>query len=220
MPAEATSGAEALRLADQRMYSHKAGRSSARRQSTDVLLQVLSERSLGLYPESGEVDRLARLIAESMRLPEHEVRRIELAAKLHDVGMTAIPDAIINKPGRLDAEEWEFVRGHTLVGERIVRAAPSLAHAADLVRSCHERPDGAGYPDRLAGDQIPLGASIIAVAGAFHAMISDRPYQAALPVDEALAELRRCSGSQFHPQVVENFCTLSRQRDETAVGVT
>jgi diguanylate cyclase (GGDEF)-like protein len=219
LPAEATTGAEALRLADQRMYAHKAGRASARRQSTDVLLQVLSERSLDLHRRPGDVDRLARLTAESFHLPEHEVKRIELAAELHDVGKTAIPDAILNKPGGLDAEEWEFVRGHTLVGERIVRAAPSLAHAADLVRSCHERPDGAGYPDGLVAEQIPLGASIIAVAAAFHAMVSDRPYQEAMEVDAALAELRRCSGTQFDPQVVENFCVLAPEGHGAVLGV-
>ena len=219
LPEEATTGAEALRLADQRMYAHKAGRASARRQSTDVLLQVLSERSLDLHRRPGDVDRFARLTAESFHLSEHEVTRIELAAELHDVGKTAIPDAILNKPGPLDAEEWEFVRGHTLVGERIVRAAPSLAHAAGLVRSCHERPDGTGYPDGLVAAQIPLGASIIAVAAAFHAMVSDRPYQDAMEPDAALAELRRCAGTQFDPQVVENFCALAREGHEAAVAV-
>ncbi len=215
LPVEANTGSEALRMADQRMYAHKAGRSSASRQSTDVLLQVLSERSLGLHRPLGEVARLARLTAESFGVPDHEATRIELAAELHDVGKTAIPDVILNKPGRLDAEEWEFIRGHTLVGERIVRAAPSLAHTADLVRWCHERPDGTGYPDGIAGEEIPLGAAIIGVADAFHAMVLERPYRVAMPVEEALAELRRCSGTQFDPEVVEHFCTIVR--DEAVV---
>ena len=139
LPAEADSASEALRLADQRMYEHKAGRSSASRQSTDVLLQVLSERRIGLPEHLSDVARLARETAQAFKLPEHEVKRIALAAELHDVGKTAIPDTILNKPAKLDDEEWEFIRRHTLVGERIVRAAPSLAHTADLVRSCHER---------------------------------------------------------------------------------
>ena len=215
LPAEAGTGSDALDVADQRMYAHKAGRSSASRQSTDVLLQVLSERSLGLHRPLGDVARLARLMAESFELPEHEVKRVELAAELHDIGKTAIPDAILNKPGTLDSEEWEFIRRHTLVGERIVRAAPSLAHTADLVRSCHERPDGTGYPDGLAGDEIPLGAAIIAVADAFHAMVSERPYRAPMPVEAALAELRACSGTQFRPAAVQMFCAIAR--DETLV---
>jgi diguanylate cyclase (GGDEF)-like protein len=209
VPSEASSVEEALRLADQRMYEHKAGGTSASRQSTDVLLQVLSERSTELHDHLGDVAHLAVLTAQALALPQHEVTRIQLAAELHDVGKTAIPDTLLNKPGKLDAEEWEFMRGHTLTGERIVRAAPSLAHTADLVRSCHERYDGNGYPDGLAGDAIPLGASIIAVCDAYDAMVTDRPYRSAMPVADAIAELRRCSGTQFDPAVTAAFCALA-----------
>jgi len=111
--------------------------------------------------------------------------------------LRAIPEEILNKPGPLDEEEWEFIRRHTEIGERIITAAPSLAHTAELVRSHHERYDGNGYPDRLAGKDIPLGASIIAVCDAFGAMTKERPYSDAIAV-RALAELRRCSGSHFH----------------------
>ena len=123
-------------------------RNSASRQSTDVLLQVLSERSTDLHEHLNDVARLARLTARAARAARAEVTRIELAAELHDVGKAAIPDTILDKPSKLDEEEWEFMRGHTLTGERIIRAAPSLAHTADLVRSSHERFDGAGYPGR------------------------------------------------------------------------
>lgn len=99
---------------------------------------------------------------------------------------------------------------HTLIGERIISAAPSLAHTADLVRSHHERYDGAGYPDHLAGEEIPFGASIIAVCDAFGAMTKQRPYSDAITVAEALEELRRCSGSQFNPTAVDAFCELIR----------
>jgi len=211
VPTEATSVIEALRLADQRMYEHKAGGSSASRQSTDVLLQVLNERSSELHEHLGDVARLAMLTAERLELPEHEVARIELAAELHDVGKTALPDTLLNKPGKLDEDEWRFMRGHTLTGERIVRAAPSLAHTADLVRSCHERFDGAGYPDGLAGEAIPLGASIIAVCDAYDAMVTDRPYRRARSSAAAIAELRLCSGSQFDPVVISAFCELAEQ---------
>jgi diguanylate cyclase (GGDEF)-like protein len=211
VPTEASSVVEALHLADQRMYEDKAGRSSASRQSTDVLLQVLSERSTDLHEHLSDVARLTMLTAQRLELPEHEVTRIELAAELHDVGKTAIPDTILNKPGKLDEEEWGFMRGHTLVGERIVRAAPSLAHTADLVRSCHERFDGAGYPDGLAGGAIPLGASIIAVCDAYDAMVTDRPYRSARSSAEALAEVRRCSGTQFDPAVADAFCALTEE---------
>ena len=208
VPADATTVEEALRIADQRMYEHKAGRSSASRQSTDVLLKVLSERSPDLDDHLSGVARLAAHTAAQLGLPDHEIARIRLGAELHDVGKTAMPEAILSKQGPLDPDEWAFMRRHTLIGERIVRAAPSLAHMAKLVRASHERFDGAGYPDGLAGDEIPLGASIVAVCDAFDAMIGERPYREARSVEDALAEVRRCSGSQFDPAVVEAFCTV------------
>jgi HD-GYP domain-containing protein (c-di-GMP phosphodiesterase class II) len=100
------------------------------------------------------------------------------------------------------------MRRHTIIGERILLAAPSLAQVAELVRSSHERYDGGGYPDRLAGQEIPLGASIITVCDAFDAMTSARPYGAAISVADALTELRRCSGAHFDPRVVRTFCDV------------
>jgi HD-GYP domain-containing protein (c-di-GMP phosphodiesterase class II) len=144
------------------------------------------------------------------------------AAQLHDVGKIAIPDAILRKPGPLDEQEWSFVRRHTIVGERILSAAPALAEVAALVRSSHERFDGTGYPDSLARDAIPLGSRIIAVCDAFDAMTSERPYRRAMAPADALAELTRCSGSQFDPRIVAAFeSTLAQPshkgpRDETA----
>jgi len=212
VPLEAATAAEALVVADRRMYEHKASsRVSASRQSTDVLLTVLSERSAGLEDHLSGVAHLAQLTALELGLPEQDVKRVRLAAELHDVGKSAIPDAILNKAGALEDHEWEFIRRHTIIGERIVLAAPSLAHTADLVRASHERVDGTGYPDRLPADQIPLGARIIAVCDAFDAMVSDRPYRAAMSVEAALAELRRCSGTQFDPEIVDVFCRLADQ---------
>jgi diguanylate cyclase (GGDEF)-like protein len=208
IPTEAASPQAALRLADQRMYAHKAGQPAVGREGRDLLLQVIAERGAGLGDHLSGVARLAGETAERLGLPEHEVRRIRLAAELHDVGKTAIPDTVLNKPSALTDEEWEFMRRHTVIGERIIRAAPSLAHAAELVRCSHERYDGAGYPDALSRDEIPLGASIIAVCDAFDAMISDRPYRDAMELADALVELRGCAGTQFHPAVVETFCAL------------
>ncbi len=195
------------------MYEHKAGRASASRQTTDALLTALSEHSPGLQDHTDDVARLAAAVAASLGLPEHEQRRIELAAQLHDVGKVAIPDTILNKPGPLDEHEWRFMRRHTEIGERIVLAAPALAHTADLIRASHERHDGAGYPDALAGDAIPLGAAIIAVCDAYAAMTSARPYSNAIARGEALAELRRCAGTQFRPEIVAAFCELLDERD-------
>jgi HD-GYP domain-containing protein (c-di-GMP phosphodiesterase class II) len=118
---------------------------------------------------------------------------------------------ILNKPGPLDQVEWEFMRRHTQIGARIIAAAPSLAGAADLVRSHHEWYDGNGYPDRLAGEEIPVGAQIIAVCDAFGAMTGERAYRSPMSVEDALDELSRGAGTQFSPAVVRVFSKLMGQ---------
>jgi two-component system, cell cycle response regulator len=123
-----------------------------------------------------------------------------------------------NKPGSLSTEEWEYVRRHTLIGERIILAAPSLAQTAELVRSSHERIDGTGYPDGLAGDAIPIGSRIIAVCDAFDAMISDRPYRDAMPVADALAELRLQAGTQFDASIVDEFAAAAGELELAEYG--
>jgi two-component system, cell cycle response regulator len=206
LPIEAATPEDALRLADQRMYAHKrGGRVSTERQSTDVLLRVLAERSPDLEGHTAMVASLAGAVAERLGLSPDRVADVRSAAELHDVGKVAIPDDILDKPSALSDEEWEFMRRHTLIGARIVAAAPALDRVAPLVRSSHERWDGTGYPDQLAGEAIPLGARIVAVCDAFDAMTSDRPYSPGMPSADALEELRRCAGSQFDPMVVEAF---------------
>jgi diguanylate cyclase (GGDEF)-like protein len=208
IPSEAETMEQVLRLVDHRLYDRKTGRSSASRQSTDVLVQVLRERGADLHGHLTEVAQLAAATARAMHIPHHEVKRIELAAELHDVGQSAIPDVILTKPGPLDDEEREIMRRHPKIGERIVRAAPSLARTADLVRASHERFDGRGYPDQIPGPAIPLGARIIGVCDAFVRITTDQPYHEAQSVAQALDELRRCAGSQFDPAVVEVVCDL------------
>src|SRR5215208_5353227 len=204
LPDEASDPAEALRIADQRMYAQKhAGRMSAGRQSKDVLLRALTELDADLGGHLSSVAELAERTARRMGLPAEEVERIRHAGELHDAGKVAIPGGILSKPGPLDADEWGFIRRHPLIGERIVRSAPSLSRVAELVRSTHERFDGEGYPDRLQADAIPLGSRIVAVCDAFDAMTSERPYAAPRTPQEALDELRRCAGTQFDPAVVE-----------------
>jgi len=178
------------------------------RESLGLLLKVLSEREPGVLEDLNRVGHLASDTARLLHLPAEEVERIEVAARLHDVGKLAIPEAILHKPGPLDAAEWRTIATHTLIGERIAASAPSLAHTAELIRSSHERYDGDGYPDGLAGEQVPLGAYIVSVCAAFVAMMKHRPYSDAITVEEALAELRRCAGSQFHPGVVAAFTRL------------
>jgi diguanylate cyclase (GGDEF)-like protein len=206
IPSEAATESQVLKLADERMYANKTNRSSASQQISDVLLQVITEQSIPLDDHVERVSQLAGAIAETLGEPEHEVARIRLAARLHDVGKTAIPAAILDKPGPLDEREWKFVHRRPLIGERIVLAAPALASTAPLIRSSHERVDGHGYPDGLTGENIPLGSRIIAVCDAFDAMTSDRPYRPSIGVDAALEELTRHAGSQFDAKVAEAFC--------------
>jgi HD-GYP domain-containing protein (c-di-GMP phosphodiesterase class II) len=134
-----------------------------------------------------------------------ELEQVVRAAELHDVGKVAVPDAILRKPGPLTDVEWGFMREHTVVGDRILSAAPALERVAKLVRASHERYDGRGYPDGLVGEAIPLGSRIVAVCDAFHAMTSDRPYRPAVDVEDALDELGRCASRQFDPGVVDAF---------------
>jgi two-component system cell cycle response regulator len=140
-----------------------------------------------------------------MSLEGEELDVLARAAELHDVGKIAIPDAILSKPEPLNEEEWQFMHRHTILGERILMAASALRPVARLVRSSHERFDGGGYPDRLKGEEIPLGARIIFVCDAYDAMRTDRAYSPGIAPADAIAELRACSGTQFDPEVVEAF---------------
>jgi diguanylate cyclase (GGDEF)-like protein len=206
IPSEALTESAGLKLADERMYANKVGRLSASRQITDALLQVLTEQHtvVGDHPDS--VAELAGAIATDLGEPAYEVARIELAGRLHDIGKSAIPAAILDKPGPLNEREWEFIHRHPAIGERIVLAAPALAGTAELIRSSHERSDGQGYPDGLVGTDAPIGSRIIAVCDAFDAMTTDRPYRDAITADAALLELQRAAGTQFDPTIVEQFC--------------
>jgi diguanylate cyclase (GGDEF)-like protein len=207
IPSEATVSSEALHMADKRMYANKAGRSSTGRQIADVLLQVLSEQNNNLDIHGGHVAVLSSEVAKLLGEPDLAVQRIWLAATLHDVGKSAIPEALLNKRGPLNPQEWEFMHRHTIIGERIVLAAPALANTAPLIRSSHERIDGKGYPDGLRGAEIPLGSRIISACDAFDAMTTNRSYSEASTVEAAVTELRRCSGTQFDPQVIDALCT-------------
>jgi two-component system cell cycle response regulator len=224
LPDDATMATATLRIADERMYADK-GRAH-RSQTRDVLMQLLSERTPELAQHVGGVMSLTAAVAGQLGLDAEQLDETLRAAELHDIGELAIPDEILNKPGPLDATEWGFMRQHPIIGERILSAAPALAPVAKLVRASHERWDGHGYPDGLAGTDIPTGARIIAVCDAHDAMISDRCYQPARSQSEAIAELRRHAGTQFDPSVVAAICrhllspgqTAGRLSSATALG--
>ena len=206
LPLEAHDASEMLRLADQQLYAAKQGSSrSPGSQISAVLLQALSER----YPTTSQdvygVAEVAFAVANRLAVPAEEAIHIRQAGELHDVGKIAIPDAILEKPGALDDDEWGYVRQHPIVGERIIAAAQALSQAARLVRSTHERWDGTGYPDGLSGDDIPLGSRIIAICDAFNAMMGARSYRPGISEEMAFEQMRRCAGSQFDPELVRVF---------------
>ena len=142
-------------------------------------------------------------VAEEMNIPRGQRQELEFAALLHDVGKIAIPKEILNKPAKLTDEEFELIKTHTIEGQLLLdRVGGLLGRVGEIVRSCHERWDGRGYPDGLAGEQIPLAARIVFCCDAFNAMTTDRPYRKAMSRDDAIAELRANSGTQFDPTVV------------------
>jgi len=144
-------------------------------------------------------------IARELGLSHEEIANIERAGALHDIGKIGIPDAIINKPGRLTQEEFEKIKEHPALGEQMILPIPFLNSARGIIRHHHERFDGGGYPDGVKGEHIELGARIMAVADTFDAMTSDRPYRKAMSVEEAMTELNRCRSTQFDPAAVEAF---------------
>ncbi len=204
VPEEASDVESALVLADERMYRDKA----TRKGQPSTLQTITAELRLRAEDgKTGPVAAMATAVAQHLNLPAEEVEALRVAADLHDIGKSAIPDSILSKKGELDDDEWAFVRSHTLTGGRLVFAAHARATTAALVRSSHEYFDGTGYPDGLAGTSIPLGARIIAVCDAFNAMTSERPFRTAMERDDALSELRACAGAQFDPAVVAAFAT-------------
>jgi putative nucleotidyltransferase with HDIG domain len=153
-------------------------------------------------------------LANEMGLPGWQVQNVRLGALLHDIGKIGVDEHILNKPGKLTEEEFELIKAHPVLGASIVAEIDHLRQVVPIVRHHHERFDGSGYPDGLAGEAIPLEARVLAVAEAFGAMTDDRAYRKALPLADAIAELETGAGSQFDPQVVEAFLRVFRREEE------
>ena len=205
VPHEAATPEYALQLADERMYARKHGRRSSGEHTRDVLIRIMHAKQPGLPDHSTGVARLAVAVGRRLGMDAEQLDELGRAAELHDIGKVGIPDAILNKPAQLDATEWDFVRQHTILGERILSASPALRPVARIVRASHERWDGNGYPDRLTGPKIPLAARIVAVCDTYQAIIGDCCYRNARSAHEAREELLRQAGRQFDPAVVTAF---------------
>jgi diguanylate cyclase (GGDEF)-like protein len=182
---------------------HGADR-EARFRAAAALARAVDRRDAFTGSHSERVAAVSAAIAEQLRLPQNDVDRIRLAASLHDLGKLAIPEELLQKPAELTTAEWLVVRRHPQIGHRMLESL-GVGPVADWVLHHHERWDGSGYPDGLAGEDIPLGSRIILVASAFDAMMFGRLYRRPLTRDEAFAEIERCAGTQFDPRVVRAF---------------
>ncbi len=182
------------------------------RRSYDITLEVLVDaldyKDQETHGHSQRVTAYTIAIARSMGIPQEQIENIARGALLHDVGKIAIPESIIHKPGKLTPDEIKTMREHCYLGYKLVQKIPALAEAAEIVYSHQEHYDGSGYPQQLKGEQIPLGARIFSVADTLDAMTSDRPYRRRLSFEQARAEIQRCCGTQFDPEVVEVFLKM------------
>ncbi|MDX1389207.1 MAG: HD domain-containing phosphohydrolase, partial [Acidobacteriota bacterium] len=177
-----------------------------------ALVTALDFRDNETHGHSSRVVEYAVLVAEAMGVREPDLTWIRRGAILHDVGKIGIADAVLKKPGKLDDEEWAEMKKHPEMGYRMLQHIDFLEPALPIVLCHQERWDGTGYPRKLEGEAIPLGARIFAVVDTFDAMTSDRPYRAALPIEKAVGEIRRCAGSQFDPAVAEAFLSIPAEK--------
>ncbi len=211
---------EVLQEAETRMYRRKMLEAdSARSFSIQSLQRMLRERSNETEEHTERLRILVRRLAQEMEFSSVSLDDLDLLATLHDIGKIAIPDDIINKPGKLSAEEWEIMKRHTEIGYRIAITSPELASIAEYILAHHERWDGQGYPRGLVGEEIPLAARILAVADAYDAMVNERPYKRPFSSIIAIKELKRHAGTQFDPAVVSAFLAMF-EKDANAVGQT
>jgi len=175
------------------------------RATLEALGSALDSRDVGTEAHSRRVHGYALATAREYGVPEHDLRDLAHGVLLHDIGKIGIPDGILLKPAPLTEEEWVTMRTHPEIGKRLIEGIPFLRGAVAIVWSHHEKWDGSGYPRRLAGEAIPLGARIFCIVDAFDAMTFDRPYSRAISFEAAKAEIKRCAGAHFDPAVVESF---------------
>ena len=183
---------------------------AAHHQSLETLAAALETRDRETEGHCERVTRYARQLGEALGLPDEALAGLERGALLHDIGKIGVPDAVLRKAGALDAHEWEQMRRRPVIGSEMVGRIHFLNEVLPVVRHHHERYDGTGYPDELAGEA--LAARIFAIADAFDAMTSDRPYRGASSVEVAREEIARCAGTQFDPRVVDAFLAIPTAR--------
>lgn len=180
-----------------------------RRATIFALNQMLDLKDLNTGVHSTRLAEWALRVGECIGIEEEELRDLEAAAILHDIGKVGVPEAILNKPAKLDPDERKIIEKHSEYGWTILRTIPTFERASLLVLHHHERMDGKGYPAGLKGDEIPFGARIVCAVDAFDAMVSDRAYRKGMPIEEALRRLRADSGTHFDPTIIEHFLRIA-----------
>jgi GAF domain-containing protein len=188
--------------------------------TAEALATALEAKDSYTWEHARSIVENANAVGRRLGMSEGELRDLRYGAVLHDIGKIAVPEPILNKRGPLEDDEADVIRRHTLVGEQILRPIEFLSRVRLLVRHEHERWDGQGYPDGLAGEEIPLGSRVILACDAYDAMTSDRPYRSAMSDGEARAELRRFAGTQFDPTVVDTLMDVLDERERNGGGAT
>jgi len=196
----------AMKLAEDQMYQNKLFEASSRRSKTiDVVLSTLHEKNPREALHSRRVAEICVVMAQTMKMSASEIKKMRTAGLLHDIGKIGVREELLNKPGKLTPEEYTEICRHPEIGYRILNTAPNMLEISEIILSHHERWDGNGYPQGLAGNEIPLFSRIITIADAFDAMTSDRSYRKAMTSEYALDELKNGAGKQFDPELIEVF---------------
>lgn len=200
---------EVLRIVEEQMYKNKLFEvTSHRSESIKTILNTLHEKNPREEKHSKRVSEICIQIGRKLHMKSEELQLLKAISNLHDIGKIAIDEAIINKPGKLNDAEWEIIKRHPEIGYRIISTSPEYAEIAYDILSHHEKWDGTGYPRAIAGENIPIRARIISIADAYDAMVSERPYRVPKTHEEAIAEIKKYSGTQFDPNLVEVFCEI------------
>jgi HD-GYP domain-containing protein (c-di-GMP phosphodiesterase class II) len=210
---------EIFKKSDDIMYTSKLHKgASAKSQIISTLMTTLGERD---YITEGHGRRLSEIsikLGTAIGLSSNQLDNLALLAQVHDLGKVGIPDSILFKKGPLSEEEWDTMRQHPEKGYRIASASTELSGIADLILKHHEKWDGTGYPLGISGEDIPVECRIISIVDAFDAMTNERPYSKAKSIQDAIAEIERCAGTQFDPQLVKTFTTVAGQGRPAAGG--
>ncbi|OGW75209.1 MAG: hypothetical protein A2Z72_03990 [Omnitrophica bacterium RBG_13_46_9] len=181
--------------------------------SINALAQIIESRGPGIYTPKSSFLRIVQLIGQEFKMKNHELQNLQYATLLHDAGELMIPEHVLKKKGKLTDKEYRLIREHPLKGAKIIKSLKSLKSIAPIIMYHHESFNGEGYPKGLKGSEIPLGARIVAVVGTFEALIAKRPYRVALSIDRAIEEIKKNSGRQFDPKIVEAFLKTVKRKD-------